>query len=305
MQAVAASGSALHLSGQAGDAVLMAPGAHLADLLRLRRLAELGRHLDRLARQCDASPFRLAREAYRLSRTRYGDWIAQQAELLDRVGDHPGTQDFAIAWASPAEPCTWASPEAVRLAVSELRAHAASAVPRSEAPGQHAALASIQACARTARGLAELAHPFGVQLEFPFLDRPVLDACLDTDIAVRANPFEYKSLLRRALRGLVPEDLLARRTKSTYTRDYCADAGRFDRRLRELFSPSILSGLGLIDDRRFLTTLDRIAMGHMVGLRAFVWTIETEIWLRRLLAGHLVPPTSASEGEPLREVSQS
>ncbi|MDQ4091904.1 MAG: hypothetical protein M3143_00310, partial [Actinomycetota bacterium] len=29
----------------------------------------------------------------------------------------------------------------------------------------------------------------------------------------------------------------------------------------ELFSPSTLSGLGLIDDRRFLTTLDRIAMG--------------------------------------------
>lgn len=305
MQAVAASDSALHLSGQAGDAVLMAPGAHLADLARMGRLAELGRHLDRLARQCDVSPFRLARETYRLSRTRYHDWIAQQAEVLDRVGDHPDVQDFGIVWAPPVETCSWASPEAVRLAVSELRAHATSAVPRAEAPGQHAALASIQACARTARGLAELARPFGVQLEFPFLDRPVLDACLDTDIAVRANPFEYKPLLRQALRGLVPQDLLARRTKSTYTRDYCADVGRFDRRVRELFSPSTLSGLGLIDDRHFLSTLNRIGMGHMVGLRAFVWTIETEIWLRCLLTGPAGSAASTPEEEPLTEVSRS
>ena len=299
MQAVAACGSVLHLSGQAGDAVLMAPGAHLADLTQARRLSELGRHLDRLARQCDVSPFRLARQAYRLSRTRYDHWIDQQAELLDRIGNHSHKQDFAIAWASPAQPCRWASPEAIRLAVSELRAHAASTVPRTEAPGQHAVLASIQTCARTARGLAELARPFGVRLEFPFLDRPVLDACLDTDIAVRANPFEYKALLRSALQGLVPQDLLARRTKSTYTRDYCADAGKFDQRLRELFSPSTLSGLGLIDDRRFFTTLDRIAMGHMVGLRGFVWTIETEIWLRRLLVGPSGSAASTPEGEPL------
>lgn len=305
MQAVAASDSALHLCGQAGDAVLMAPGAHLADLIHTRRLAELGRHLDRLARQCDVSPFRLARDAYRLSRTRYRDWIAQQAEALDRVGDRPDAQDFGIGWAPPAESCSWASPEAVRLTVSELRAHATSAVPRAEAPGQHAALASIQACARTARGLAELARPFGVQLEFPFLDRPVLDACLDTDIAVRANPFEYKPLLRRALRGLVPEDLLARHTKSNYTRDYCADVGRFNRRVRELFSPSTLSGLGLINDRRFLSTLERLAMGHMVGLRAFVWTIETEIWLRRLLASPAGSAASTRAGEPLTEVSRS
>lgn len=290
MQAVAASGSALHLSGQAGDAVLMAPGSYLADLITARRFSEFSRHVDRLARQCDLSPARLVRFSYRLSRTRYGQWIDQQAELLARVGGQSDTQDFAIAWASPAEPCQWASPEAARLAVLELRTHAASVAPRTEAPGQHAALASIQTCARLARGLAELARPFGVRLEFPFLDRAVLDACLDTDITVRANPFEYKILLRRALQGLVPGDLLVRRTKSAYTRDYCTDAGKFDRRLRDLFSPSTLSGLGLIDDRRFLATLDRIAMGHMINLRGFVWTIETEIWLRRLLVN---PPGSA------------
>jgi asparagine synthase (glutamine-hydrolysing) len=283
MQTVAACGSALHLSGQAGDAVLMAPGAYLADLAAAKRFSQLARHVDRLARQCDLSPWQLTRLAYRLNRTRYGQWVDQQAELLARVDNRPDQQEFDIAWASPAQPCPWASPEAVRLAVLELRTHAASAVPRTEAPGQHAALASIQTCARLARGLAELARPFGVRLEFPFLDRPVVDACLDTDITVRANPFEYKALLRRALQGLVPDDLLVRRTKSAYTRDYCTDARKFDRRLRELFSPSALSGLGLIDDRLFLTTLDRIAMGHMINLRGFVWTIETEIWLRRLL----------------------
>jgi asparagine synthase (glutamine-hydrolysing) len=301
MQAVAAFGSALHLSGQAGDAVLMAPGAYLADLIAARRFAEFSRHLDRLARQCNLSPARLAWLAYRLSRTRYGQWIDQQAKFLACVDKQSDQQDFAIAWACPAARCEWASPEAVRLAVLELRTHAASVVPRTEAPGQHAALASIQTCARLARGLAELARPFGVCLEFPFLDRPVLDACLDTDISVRGNPFEYKPLLRRALRGLVLDDLLVRRTKSAYTRDYCSDAGKFDRRLRDLFSPSTLSSLGLIDDRRFLGTLDRVAIGHMINLPGFVWTIETEIWLRRLLINSPGSAASISRGDALTE----
>jgi hypothetical protein len=95
--------------------------------------------------------------------------------------------------------------------------------------------------------------------------------------------------------------LLVRRTKSAYTRDYCTDAGKFDRRLRDLFSPSTLSGLGLIDDRRFLATLDRVTIGHMINLPGFVWTIETEIWLRRLLINSPGSAASISRGDALTE----
>lgn len=122
----------------------------------------------------------------------------------------------------------------------------------------------------------------GVNVHAPFLDDGVIRACWSVASWVRTTPERSKPLLYEAMRDIVPDVVLRRRTKGNYTDLAYRGLRQHHDALRDLFTGSRLSGIGLIDEAAVCQELGRGATGLPVRLGAFDLLVGTEIWLRSL-----------------------
>jgi asparagine synthase (glutamine-hydrolysing) len=123
-----------------------------------------------------------------------------------------------------------------------------------------------------------------VEIRSPLFDRRVIEFSMTRPWQERSYRRETKRLLRRSVRGLLPDDVLApRRYRTGMTTGY------FQREMREalpqlrerwLHSP-VLADVGIVEPATLLREVDRfLESGDMnLGVNLF-FTIQTEIWLR-------------------------
>ena len=133
-------------------------------------------------------------------------------------------------------------------------------------------------------GSFALAH--GVELRSPLSDRRVVEFALARPWWERSSGKETKLLLRRAMRGLLPDEVLAPRPRRTgitggYSHRWMRD--RFPALLEQtLAQPLVLAELGVVDS----DSLRRAAHTYATrGGTAFtrvnlLYTLQTELWLR-------------------------
>ncbi|MGH3852541.1 MAG: asparagine synthase-related protein [Pseudonocardiaceae bacterium] len=117
----AACGSAIHLSGDGGDVVLVGPLAYLADLARSDRMLDVIRESTTWARLLHRPAHALLRKAIRLARTGYPAAIRNVAGQL-RNGTPPewrGTEGH-LAWCAASPSASWATAEARRSLADRL-----------------------------------------------------------------------------------------------------------------------------------------------------------------------------------------
>jgi len=139
--------------------------------------------------------------------------------------------------------------------------------------------------------LAHFALIEGVEARSPLFDRRVVEFALARPRWERASGRETKILLRRAVRGLLPDEVLAPRpyrTGQTF--------GYSDRRMREAFpglfaelfrSPLVLAELGLVNPKVLQHSLrEYLERGASSAQRvALFYTLQLEWWLRSRLRG--------------------
>lgn len=139
--------------------------------------------------------------------------------------------------------------------------------------------------------LAHFALSQGVEVRSPLFDRRVVEFALARPRRERAAGRETKILLRRAMRGLLPDEVLAPRpyrTGQTF--------GYSDRRMRESFprlfnelfrSPLILAELGLVNPGALQRSLNEYLEGGIGNFQrvSLFYTLQTEWWLRSRLRG--------------------
>ena len=125
----------------------------------------------------------------------------------------------------------------------------------------------------------------GVQIRSPLFDTRVISWAAGRPLSDRATWGERKRLLRRAMRGLIPESVLAPRARKTGT-----PAGYFKRqflaalpaRFNELFGTggSQLGAMGIIDERALKAAVEQYLQTgeHMLGA-GLLMTVEAEHWL--------------------------
>ncbi|MBV9164266.1 MAG: albusnodin/ikarugamycin family macrolactam cyclase [Pseudonocardiales bacterium] len=284
MAAVNRLGSRGHLSGDGGDAVLLAPPAYLADLARRGTRGELRRHAADWARLRHRPAHRLATLATRLARTTRAQALEDYARSLEHDSDSPtGPRRWEdlINWA-PAPDCHhWFTRHARQLTATALRT-TASTCSSGGGPGDAASLAMIHAYGRAHRIHTALAAAQSVQLHAPYLDDAVVTACLAVPAANRASPWQAKPLLRAAMTGLVPESVLTRSTKGDYSMLTYRGLARHHHVLSDLLTSSRLASLGLLDDSAVRADLARGAAGLPIPLAALDQVLGTELWLRTL-----------------------
>ena len=276
------SGATLHLTGEGGDAILLPAPSYLGSLVRHGRPLTVLRHSSGYARLRQAATADLVGQAVRLAGTGPGRALSGLATELNGDGCRAGRWTDFIAWWPPAGPTAqWLTAGTRRQLADHVADPAtARALPDGTSPADLAALTDVRRSGDAQRQLRRLAALLGLEVHAPFLDNAVIQAALSVPAHVRADPRAYKPLLGAALDGLVPAEVLTRRTKGDYTAEDYAGVRAALPALRTLLRDSRLADLGVIEPAAVLAAADRMAAGVAVPLGPLNTVLATEAWLR-------------------------
>lgn len=149
------------------------------------------------------------------------------------------------------------------------------------------------------RQLASQALPSGRQYEkrYPFLDRTLLEFLYAVPREQLVRPGHRRSLMRRALTGMVPDEVVNRRRKAFVARASLVAISTEASRFSDLASSMASESAGIVEARTFLETLRLARYGQEIPTVTVMRTLGLESWLRNLssrgiLAGVYPKPAS-------------
>ncbi|WP_320783359.1 asparagine synthase-related protein [Streptomyces sp. CRN 30] len=297
-RAMADAGSRTHLAGHGGDELFRTGShTHLHDTVRRSPMAGLGRVRDYRAMARASWPATLRALTDRRDPARE---VALLARCLT-AGTPPTTHSgWRVGWVPELWMPVWATGAALETARSVLEA-AAEAEPRPLAPWreQH----EVLLLARCTGGVVAQADHLvrraaGVALSAPYLDDQVLHAALAVRPQDRNTPRRYKPLLAEAMHGIVPREVLERRTKGEFSADLYDGWQRNRAAVLALLDDSRLAAHGLIDPGVLRRTLAGVHVSA-APLGSLDATLAAELWLRSVENTHLSPENTHRE-EPAR-----
>jgi asparagine synthase (glutamine-hydrolysing) len=117
---------------------------------------------------------------------------------------------------------------------------------------------------------------------YPFLDRDLLTFLYSVPREQLVRPGQRRSLMRRALVGIVPEAVFARRRKAFVARGPLAAIAGAWPDLLALTQHMVTESMGIIDSRFFARTLQDVLAGQEIAIVPLMRTIAVEYWLRNL-----------------------
>lgn len=187
-------GVRVHLTGDGGDSLFLAPPTYLADLARRGRWFRLLADTVAWARLRRCSPWPLLAAAATTSATGLGRGLPISSE-----------------------PPAWLT----RRALEDAATVAGTAdQPAGTGLAGAALLAEVRFVARSAHAEAQLAATCGIDLHNPYLDSRVLETVLAVPAWLRCSPRVYKPMLADATAGLLPETVRRRMTKGVFVGDH-------------------------------------------------------------------------------------
>ncbi len=125
------------------------------------------------------------------------------------------------------------------------------------------------------------------EYRYPYLDRGLLEFLYAIPREQLVRPGQRRSLMRRALIGIVPDELLNRKRKAFVTRGPRMGIDAELPYLLELGQHLLTTSLGITDSTRFVEALHQIRQGAEVPMVTLMRTLGIELWLRSLTAKHV------------------
>ncbi|MGW1992105.1 asparagine synthase-related protein [Embleya sp. NPDC001921] len=271
----AARGATVHLMGVGGDELFSVTPTHLRTLVRTHPLTGLPAVL-----RCRAlNRWGLLPTLRGLTdNDSFADALLAGARGLHAPAPRP-SQVF-MGWAPHPRLPVWASASAA-ASVRRLLVDAAADDPRPLHPerDRHQILEGVLHGGAAIRGMGEVLSRFGIDLAAPYLDDRVVEAVLSVRTRDRMPRGGFKPILTTALRGLVPDELLARRGKGDFSAEFHAGVEHNRRRLAELCEDLRLARLGLVDAAALRAALSG-PKPDTAALAPFENTLACESWLR-------------------------
>lgn len=267
-------GARVVLDGIGGDQLFQVSDIFLADLFRTLQWGELLRQ------------HRLRSGAQRSWRELY-HWAVQPSlpaaaqRLVARLRGHPAPRHYLER-----VPPIWFR----RDFLAKHQVLERDAAERPRLPARPFVLAEGLAYLRFAfypRVFAHL-HRFGreegVELRSPLLDERIVRFAMARPWSDRVDGLETKNLLRRAMRGLLPDKVLAPRTHRTGTTNayFLRELRRAAWPVAETLLPNLrLAELGIVDPAIYRRAWDHLLQhdDDELAVRVF-FTLQSELWLR-------------------------
>jgi asparagine synthase (glutamine-hydrolysing) len=117
---------------------------------------------------------------------------------------------------------------------------------------------------------------------YPYLDRDFLEFIYAIPPEQLVRPGQRRSLMRRALAGIVPDEILNRKRKAFLMRGPALALSRQWDSLTDLSGGVISSDLGIVDREAYCEALRKARNGQDMPVVLLIRTIAVEMWLRNL-----------------------
>jgi asparagine synthase (glutamine-hydrolysing) len=271
-------GTELHLTGEGGDEVLTGSDTYLAELLRRRPLLALS-HL-RAYRALERWSWRTTARVLHPRTDR--SLLTFNARTL--TADLPTTSQFPRD-ESPAVRAylpPWVTREALEAVRALLIRSADEIRPLASNRAQDDALRTIIHSGHVTRAATQFCASVGLPMSAPFLDDQVVKVCLAVRPEERTAPRQYKPLLVTAMKGIVPDRVLSRTSKTDGASLVATSIRQHRDKLLALCEGSRLADLGLIDSGRLRAACSTSLWSSDFMPVAFSPTFSCERWLRDL-----------------------
>jgi asparagine synthase (glutamine-hydrolysing) len=118
------------------------------------------------------------------------------------------------------------------------------------------------------------------ETRYPFLDRDLLEFIYALPREQLLRPGQRRSLMRRAMAGIVPDKVLNRKRKAFVVRRPMAEVACQWEQLREPRNDMVSGSLGLIDTSLLAKNIELARAGREVPCVQILRTLEIERWLR-------------------------
>ncbi|HKT25440.1 MAG TPA: asparagine synthase-related protein [Terriglobales bacterium] len=117
---------------------------------------------------------------------------------------------------------------------------------------------------------------------YPYLDRDLLEFLYAVPREQLVRPGERRSLMRRALAGIVPNEILHRRRKAYVARSPLAAIAQKSEGMIKLSRCMILDSLQIVNESAFRDALQAAINGRDISIVQLMRTLGIEMWLRNL-----------------------
>ena len=126
-------------------------------------------------------------------------------------------------------------------------------------------------------------------IRYPFLHRPLVELVLSMPWSLKAVPGEPKAILRRAMKGILPERVRCR-TQSASTGHAVYNGLRKEWPvLQQIVDSSVLVEFGAVDRERLRNALHLARQGHARDLGGLLSTLTLDAWLQHAVGGRQRP----------------
>ncbi|MFF8987841.1 asparagine synthase-related protein [Streptomyces globisporus] len=286
-----ATGSRYHLTGYGGDEIFLGLPHAYQDLFHGNPFTAWS-HLGGLRHQL-GWPLLPTLKAL-LDRSAFPRWIAGAVTAAPQ----PVARTPLLSWGVRQSPHPWLTEHARALIAEEFRAAAEHAEPIDPWRGRHVDIDGVRMGARHFQAMEDIGMTLGLPVAAPLYDDRILEAALAVRLPERISPWRYKPLLVEAMRGVVPDALLARTTKDHMSSDEHQGLREHAPDLAELWTGSRLAEHGLVDSRQLLRLaaepFSPVLVEHSISS-----TVAGETWLRTAEnawpTSELLPTTTPSE----------
>jgi asparagine synthase (glutamine-hydrolysing) len=143
--------------------------------------------------------------------------------------------------------------------------------------------------------LETLPHLFPSQLvrreyRYPYLDRNLVEFLFRVPRSKLVHPGRRRALMRNALRGIVPDEILERRRKAYIVRQPLIALQADRAKIEALLAKPLVVEYGLVIPSRLQTAVRSVCTGHEPQLwPSLLRCISFELWLQALAASPFQP----------------
>lgn len=140
---------------------------------------------------------------------------------------------------------------------------------------------------------------------YPYLDRDLLEFLFAVPREQIVRPGQRRSLMRRALAGIVPKEVLERRRKGYVARSPAMAISAEWPKIAELTQEMLVSSLCIIDGSAFCKALKQARDGEDTPIVLLMRTLQIEFWLRNLdRNGRLIAPSAPATSARVMDASE-
>ncbi len=247
------------LTGIGADEMLVMSPWHATDLLRRGRLVKAWSEIRHWARVDNCSPWTLF----------YPHALANLLPAWSRVGLRAALKGGRADWRRQNEwtIAPWITPGFARR--YRLRHRSIEAARRTFDTSRPMALSLALHMIRSRLGDVDrwsLATPRGMTIAHPYLDSRVLRYGLGMQLRLRPQPEGQKPVLARAMRDVLPDEIINRRRKCDFSKVAYLGLARNLPALEEMVRVSPVDELGMIDKSQLINCLNQSALGVASGV---------------------------------------